>query len=237
MARSLALLAFSSAVLAAQTTTVKLLLPFADPQPLVASVVAADSSATTYAVGCPPGTDSDECGFAESQTITQGPSTYAFTMAYSGDEGSYTEIAHCKLSSAVDVASCSASVSQDDGNGNTMATASVGTVTFLDLQLPVTVTAGLDKLQAAPGATATDSSAPTGTGSSAASQTTAASGAAPTTLARQTTTTGTQTGTHTGTQTTSSTAGPTTTNAAGVLNARNGLLVGVAAIIGSAMML
>lgn len=88
MARSLALLAFSSAVLAAQTTTVKLLLPFADPQPLVASVVAADSSATTYAVGCPPGTDSDECGFAESQTITQGPSTYAFTMAYSGDEGS-----------------------------------------------------------------------------------------------------------------------------------------------------
>ncbi|KAH0496789.1 hypothetical protein TgHK011_004135 [Trichoderma gracile] len=237
MARSLALLAFSSAVLAAQTTTVKLLLPFADPQPLVASVIAADSSATTYAVGCPPGTDSDDCGFAESQTITQGPSTYAFTMAYSADDGAYTEIAHCKLSSAVDVASCSASVSQDDGNGNTMATASVGTVTFLDLQLPVTVTAGLDKLQAAPGATATDASAPTGTGSSVASQTTAASGAAPTTLARQTTSNGTQTGTHTGTQTTSSTAGPTTTNAAGILNARNGLLAGVAAIIGSAMML
>lgn len=118
-----------------------------------------------------------------------------------------------------------------------MATASVGTVTFLDLQLPVTVTAGLDKLQAAPGATATDSSAPTATDSSTAAQTTASSGAAPTTLARQTTTTGTQTGTHTGTQTTSSTAGPTTTNAAGILNARNGLLAGVAAIIGSAMML
>lgn len=144
-----------------------------------------------------------------------------------------TEAAQCKLSSAVDVASCSASVTQDDGNGNTMATASVGTVTFLDLQYPVTVTAGLDKLQAAPKATPTDASAPTGTGSSAASQTSASSGAASTTLARQTTTTGTQTGT----QTVSSTAGPTTTNAAGILNARNGLLAGVAAIIGSAMML
>ena len=87
MARALALLACSSAVLAAQSTTVKLLLPFADPQPLVASVIAADSTATTYAVGCPPGTDTEDCGFAESQTVTQGPTTYGFTMSYSGDDG------------------------------------------------------------------------------------------------------------------------------------------------------
>ncbi|KAL6881322.1 hypothetical protein J3F83DRAFT_721842 [Trichoderma novae-zelandiae] len=230
MARSLALLAFSSAVLAAQTTTVKLLLPFADPQPLVASVVAADSSATTYVIGCAPGTPDEDCGFGVSQTVTQGPTTYGFTMSSFGDDGSYTEAAQCKLSSAVDVASCHAAVTQTDSSGSVTATSSIGTVTFLDLQLPVVVTAGADKLQAAPGATVTDASAPTGTGSSTAAQTTASSGAS-TTLARQTTTTGT------GTQTVSSTAGPTTTNAAGALNARNGLLAGVAAILGSAMML
>lgn len=87
MARSLALLALSGAVVAAQTATVTLLLPFADQQPLVGSVISADSTATTYAYGCPPGGDSDECGFPASETITQGPSTWIYTMSYDDGAG------------------------------------------------------------------------------------------------------------------------------------------------------
>lgn len=88
MARSLALLAFSGAVMAAQSTTVSLLLPFADPQPLVGSVIGVDSTATTYAYGCPSGTSPDDCGFLSSETVTQGPSTWAFSTSYSAEGNS-----------------------------------------------------------------------------------------------------------------------------------------------------
>ncbi|UKZ73713.1 hypothetical protein TrVFT333_001363 [Trichoderma virens FT-333] len=237
MARSLALLAFSSAVMAAQTTTVSLLLPFADPQKIVASVVAADSTATTYVYGCPPGTQADDCGFETSQTITQGPSTWIYTNTYSGDDGGvYTQGGNCKLTSSADRASCSVWVS-GSASDSVMASASQGTEAFLTWELPVTVTAGVEKLQAAPGATATgtdgSTAAPTNTGASESSQTTASTGAASTTLARQTTA-----ASHgSSTRTASTTAGPTSTNAAGIVNAQNGLLAGVAALVGGVMML
>ncbi|PNP52224.1 hypothetical protein THARTR1_07433 [Trichoderma harzianum] len=88
MARSLALLAFSGAVMAAQSTTVSLLLPFADPQPLVGSIIAADSTATTYAYACPSGTSPDDCGLIGSETVTQGPSTWAFSTSFSAEGNS-----------------------------------------------------------------------------------------------------------------------------------------------------
>ncbi|KAL7950053.1 hypothetical protein V8C42DRAFT_340928 [Trichoderma barbatum] len=234
MARSLALLALSSAVMAAQSTTVSLLLPYADPQPLVGSVIAVDGSATTYAYGCAPGTPDDKCGFTASATVTQGPTTWGFFTTYSGDEdGAYTQGGHCKLNTAEDVASCSMFMTMTDEAGSVTSTASDASIDFLTYQLPVTITAGLEKLKANPGATATDGSTagPTNTGASETSQTTASSGASSTTLARQTT------AATTGTRTASTTAGPSSTNAAGVVNAQNGLLAGVAAIVGGVMML
>lgn len=87
MARSLALLALSGAAIAAQSTTVSLLLPAADPQKLVGSVIGVDSAATTYAYGCAPGQPADKCGFESSQTITQGPTTWIYTNTYGDDEG------------------------------------------------------------------------------------------------------------------------------------------------------
>ncbi|PNP52223.1 hypothetical protein THARTR1_07432 [Trichoderma harzianum] len=115
--------------------------------------------------------------------------------------------------------------------GSITASGSSGVETFLNLQIPVTITAGLEKLKATPGATATDSStlAPTNTGASQA----APSGSSSTTLARQTS----ATGTGSSTRTTTSTAGPQSTNAAGIANAQNGLLAGVAALVGGVMML
>ncbi|KAH6607682.1 hypothetical protein Trco_003995 [Trichoderma cornu-damae] len=241
MARSLALLAVSSAALAAaqSTTVVPILLPYLDPQPLVASVVAADNTATTYAYGCKPGTPDDECGLAgTTQTVTQGPSTWVYSMSTPGDEdGTVIQGGNCKLNSAANVASCTLWFTQTE-LGSVSSTSVAHSGPYLDLQLPVTVTAGLDKLGAAPsGATSTGGSTPaaTSSGASETAKTSASTGAATTTLAKQTT--GTGTGIGTSTSTASTTAGPTSTNAAGILDAPKGLYAGVAAIVGGAMML
>ncbi|QYS93769.1 HFBs protein [Trichoderma simmonsii] len=259
MARSLALLALSSAAMAAQSTTVSLLLPV-DPRKLVGSVIGVDSAATTYACGCAPGVAADECFFKSSQTITQGPTTYIHTDTYSDADGvHYTADVHCKLSSAVDWISCSMSMTTTDSTGSITIITSADTASdWVSFQLPVTITAGLEKLQAAPGASATDSSAAaaatnSNTGASETSQTTAAassgantsksassgpastaasSSGGSTTLARQTTA-----AVSTGTSNSSTAAAPNSTNAAGLLNAQNGLLAGVAALVGGVMML
>ncbi|KAL7789485.1 hypothetical protein V8C37DRAFT_386044 [Trichoderma ceciliae] len=224
MARSLALLALASTAMAAQSTTVSLLLPFADPQKLDASVIAADSTATTYLYGCPPGS-TEGCGFATSETIIQGPSTWIYQLSFDNGAGE-TNIqgGQCKLTTASDAASCTMYATVTDSAGSVSSMTSASVMTFLDFLLPVTVTAGLEKLKATPGATATDgsTSAPTTTGASETAQMTAS-----TTVTKQTT----------GTGAASTTANPTSTNAAGLVNAQNGLFAGVAAIVGGAMML
>ncbi|KAK4080159.1 hypothetical protein Trihar35433_1264 [Trichoderma harzianum] len=258
MARSLALLALSGTAMAAQSTTVSLLLPV-DPRKLVGSVIGVDSAATTYACGCAPGVAADECFFKSSQTVTQGPTTYIHTDTYSDADGvHYTADVHCKLSSAVDLISCDMSMTTTDSTGSITIITSADTASdWVSFQLPVTITAGLEKLQAAPGASATDSSAaaaPTNSNTSASetSQTTAASSGAntsksassgpastgasssggSTTLARQTTA-----AVSTGTSNSSTAAAPNSTNAAGLMNAQSGLLAGVAALVGGVMML
>ncbi|KAL7921199.1 hypothetical protein ACQKWADRAFT_314248 [Trichoderma austrokoningii] len=230
MARSLALLALASGALAAQTTTVSLLLPYGDAQKIDASIIGADSTATTYLFGCPKGEDSSDCGFPVSQTVTQGPSTWIYSATLTADPADETGLSgtevdggECKLNTKADVAECTMSMSATV-TGSTTSMTTVTTMTFLDIQTPVTVTAGLDKLQAAPGSTATEASttAPASTDAS------STGSAQSTTLAKHTST---------GTQTGSSTSKPTSTNAAGIVNSQGGLLAGVAAIIGGAMML
>lgn len=131
---------------------------------------------------------------------------------------------HCKLNTKADNADCTMSMTATF-TGAVTSTTSATTMSFLDVQSPVTVTAGLDKLKAAPGASATDASttAPASTGAGSSS-----TGSAQTTLAKHTST---------GTQTASSTSKPTSTNAAGIVNTHNGLLAGVAAFVGGVMML
>lgn len=91
MVRSLALLALASGALA-QSTVVSLLLPFGgDEQQIDASVIAVDSTATTYLFGCPKGEDSDKCGYPTSLTVTQGPSTWAYSATLSADPSDETE--------------------------------------------------------------------------------------------------------------------------------------------------
>lgn len=85
--RSLAMLALSSVALAAQTTTVSLILPLLDKQKLVGSIVDVDSKATTFAIMCPSGVDRTECGLTSSQTIIQGPSTLSMKWIFDSDDG------------------------------------------------------------------------------------------------------------------------------------------------------
>jgi len=70
----------------AQTSTVTLYIPGADVQPLVASIVASDATATTYAVQCKPGTDSSDCGFSDVFTLTEGSAKAQYTIAPQKDE-------------------------------------------------------------------------------------------------------------------------------------------------------
>ena len=97
-------LSFAAFVTAqSSSTTVSLLFPNADSQSnLVGSVVGSDATATTYVVGCAGaasttaaapslgsnstdlgGSDNTDCGFPESQTVTQGPSTYHLVLSAS----------------------------------------------------------------------------------------------------------------------------------------------------------
>jgi len=78
----------------AQTTTISLYIPGADTQPLIGSIVGSvcvlplfkpsktnttkDAAATTYALSC---IDSDTCGYPAGLTLTEGPSTAAYTLS------------------------------------------------------------------------------------------------------------------------------------------------------------
>lgn len=146
--------------------------------------------------------------------------------------GSEVQGGECKLNTKADNADCTMYMTATF-TGAVTSTTSATTMTFLDVQTPVTVTAGLDKLQAAPGSTASDASttAPASTDASA----TGSSATGPSTTGPSQTTLTKHTST--GTQTGSSTGKPTSTNAAGIVNSQNGLLAGVAAFVGGAMML
>ncbi|KAM0563705.1 hypothetical protein ACHAPJ_001436 [Fusarium lateritium] len=169
MARSLALLAGVVAAVAAQTTTVNFLLPLYDRQALEGSVVAVKDGATTIAIHCPKGADSNDCGILSTDTVVGGPSTMHLTYSMHADPeydvGEAKQDYDCKLDPKNDMATCSVTqVEILSGSTKTtkMTTAQGGYKTML---LPITVTAGVNKLNAsddddasaAPGASATDS--------------------------------------------------------------------------------
>ncbi|KAJ9212971.1 hypothetical protein DTO166G4_5475 [Paecilomyces variotii] len=99
-ALSLALVAGVSA-----QSTVTLFLPGFDTQSMVASVVGSDATATTYALGCAPDVDSEDCGVPPGFTIVQGASTMDYVMSIPSE---YVSMG-CKLES--DVADCSVTFS------------------------------------------------------------------------------------------------------------------------------
>ncbi|KAL2176809.1 uncharacterized protein P884DRAFT_260296 [Thermothelomyces heterothallicus CBS 202.75] len=196
---------------AAQSSVVTVLLPQFDQQAIDASVIAAAPTATTYRINCPPGADSSDCGVPDEFEFVYGPSTFAYTMSMGK---TMVATANCKLDMPKDTADCVGTMSEEG-------LSTVGRDTLTDLtsyMLPITITAGLDKLAASTGA-----------------------GTAPAAPARTTTTGGTTETAETAgsTGTTGSTAATSSTQTGGVPPqiTQNAVLVGAAALVGGAMLM
>ncbi|KAF2838441.1 hypothetical protein M501DRAFT_1032358 [Patellaria atrata CBS 101060] len=163
----------ATSVAAQSTVTQQIFMILADPQPLVGSIVDVDSTATTYAVSCDSSTataidpsDDIACGFPEPFTVTQGPSVFESVGAIVvADAATITTSVHCDLTGTTD-AFCTASIG---GDIPPTVQASFPTLTSTQLErsdityLPVTISEGLEKLQAAETQTG-DASAPTSSG-------------------------------------------------------------------------
>ncbi|KAF4463385.1 hypothetical protein FALBO_9797 [Fusarium albosuccineum] len=231
MARSLALLAVAAAAVGAQTTTVDIFLPIVDKQPLDASIVGGSAEATTFAIHCPKGTPSDECGLPGTQTVIAGPSTVHYTYSVEGDGDEYgymTQDLQCSLDSKRDMATCSITMAQEISGSEESQVTTTSAKGYLEFVVPVTVTAGFANLKSASagdddasaGASATDSES---TGASKPK----ATGAAATDAVESTSAAGSD-----------AAATPVSTdNAAGPMVTQNAVLAGVAAVVGGAAML
>jgi len=125
----------------AQTSTISLFIPGADTQPLIGSVVGSDATATTYTLQCSPGTDSSDCGFPGVFTLTEGPSTAAYTMSMDDGNGTlaFTGYFDCSLAGTTS-AVCVESFGGTEANFPGMSTE---TLTATDYTyMPVVITAG-----------------------------------------------------------------------------------------------
>ncbi|EON62695.1 hypothetical protein W97_01919 [Coniosporium apollinis CBS 100218] len=129
---------------------------------LVASVITADATATTYKLDC-PSNDPTNCGYESGYTPTVtavgGPSTAAMTdkAVISGTSVAYTYA--CDVTNS-ESGTASGSCSYTGTSGGVTAT-TTGSLSARDTYIPIVVTAGLEKLLNDQGA----SSSPTPTGS------------------------------------------------------------------------
>ncbi|KAJ4983455.1 hypothetical protein SVAN01_11063 [Stagonosporopsis vannaccii] len=162
------ILAFVLGAAAAQSTTLSLPFYVVDTQSIDASVVSANPSATTMALACPPGTDSNNCGLFPEMTLVYGPSTYHLDMGV-GDANAFTGTADCARGATVTCTEFAAGSEANFPGSSTVTYEGTDIVT-----IPVTVTAGAEKLGNAQ-ATATQSAVSTtsATSGTAASTTTA----------------------------------------------------------------
>jgi len=126
----------------AQTSIVTLYIPGADVQPLDASIIGSDATATTYAIQCAPGTDSSDCGLPGVITLTEGPKTAAYTMPAEPDASggvAFTGFMDCSL------AGTTSAVCVESFGGNEANSPGSSTVTYTGTDqpyMPVTITAG-----------------------------------------------------------------------------------------------
>uniref|UniRef100_A0A093V066 Low-density lipoprotein receptor-related protein 8 n=1 Tax=Talaromyces marneffei PM1 TaxID=1077442 RepID=A0A093V066_TALMA len=151
-------MALLSSVVAADSVTT-IFLPFFDQQPLVASIVGSDATATTYAIACAPGTDSTECGIPTGFTMTEGPKTMALQMV-DGDRSIASE------------AVCVETVGGAEANFPGTSTTTLEPSDYASAWIAVTVTAGAATGAAA--TTAASATAPTASATTKAAATTAA---------------------------------------------------------------
>ncbi|KAL4811760.1 hypothetical protein BDW67DRAFT_171341 [Aspergillus spinulosporus] len=196
----------------AESTVTSMYIFGADRQPLAASIMGNDASATTYSINCPPGTDSNDCGMGPGMTVIAADKTTTYIMN-DGDSFKYT--AECSVGKSS--AACTASAGGPEANFP-----GVETLTEEVSYMPVTVTAGSVTSAGESTATSTSTSSlgtSTGTGSSANEEATTAGSAS----ASRASETASQTAEETAAQ-------PSETGAAVKVTGVAGLLVGGAAV-------
>ncbi|RDW83669.1 putative GPI anchored protein [Aspergillus mulundensis] len=194
----------------AESTVTSMFIYGADPQPLAASIVGNDASATTYSINCPPGSD---CGMGPGLTLIADASKTTYIM---NDGDSFQFTVKCAVTESS--ATCVESAGGPDANFPGVETSTT------DVSLmPVTVTAGT--ITSADGST-------TSTSTSTATTATATATGSPTSSSTGTTSTAAQgSGSGNATQTAQETgADPTETGAAVKLNGVFGVVVGGAAV-------
>ncbi|KAJ5388945.1 uncharacterized protein N7496_000013 [Penicillium cataractarum] len=134
-----------------------------------ASLVAINTKAATYHVGCLKDAPKTDCDYPESWTIIQGPETVSFTGKYiattSDKTTSYditvTQSYECSLKSSTESASCTMSAGMSgslDGGKYESSTSSKATYTTAPISnsyYQLTVTGGLSKLTTAQTTTTT----------------------------------------------------------------------------------
>uniref|UniRef100_A0A093XKZ8 GPI anchored protein n=1 Tax=Talaromyces marneffei PM1 TaxID=1077442 RepID=A0A093XKZ8_TALMA len=155
-------MALLSSVVAADSVTT-IFLPFFDQQPLVASIVGSDATATTYAIACAPGTDSTECGIPTGFTMTEGPKTMALQMV-DGDRSIAWADLHCDINTSASEAVCVETVGGAEANFPGTSTTTLEPSDYASAWIAVTVTAGAATGAAATTAAHTGSAASTTSG-------------------------------------------------------------------------
>ncbi|KAH6656996.1 hypothetical protein BKA67DRAFT_553928 [Truncatella angustata] len=148
--------------MATTTSVTKVFLFNTDPQTLVADVLAADATATTFLLNCPSGTDSNDCG-TYNETVVVGPwakptpppeaSTGVYDLEIKLDTEWYFHI-HCDMTgTAPGVCTTTNIGGNDDGSPTATYTPESTDWNYM----PVTITAGLEKLASATGSAASAS--------------------------------------------------------------------------------
>lgn len=126
----------------AQTSTIDVAFIGWDATPLVASVVGVSPTATTLALACVEGTDANDCGLFPKQILVVGPSTYNMDMSDPNTDFTATE--DCAIGATTIVCKESAGGSEANFPGSSTETYEATSLTTL----PVTITAGQEKLTA-----------------------------------------------------------------------------------------
>ncbi|GFN16520.1 putative GPI anchored protein [Aspergillus tubingensis] len=135
MNRTLLLGLAAAGLVSAKATVTSMFIFDTDPQPLAASIIGNDATATTYSINCPPGTDSSDCGMGPGLTLIAGPKT---TMIMDSPDDDFYYTCVCSVDGTTH-AVCTETAS---GSGaNFPGTSSTTLDGDLDL-MPVTITAG-----------------------------------------------------------------------------------------------
>ncbi|KAL3456537.1 hypothetical protein BJX64DRAFT_270539 [Aspergillus heterothallicus] len=131
MFKSLLLPALAS-VAYAESTVTSMFIYGADTQPLAASIVGNDQSATTYSINCTPGTDASDCGMGPGLTLIAGKDVTSWIF----DDGpAFQYTAECSIKNSKAVCTESAGGSEANFPG-------ISTTTTTVEYMPVTITAG-----------------------------------------------------------------------------------------------